>query len=271
MSLAVGVAAAVGAGAGYLIATYKKEKTSGTITIGYWKIRGLAAGLRMMCYYKKQPFMDQAYGDDAAEEWFGKNKPALQGKNALMNLPYIVDGESVITQSNSCLLYLGRKLGIDLPAHFDHNHQALDQIMDLRNDTMKIVYPFGSVKTKDEFPGALKTHMEKSVATHFGKLEGFCLGPYVCGAEPQSSDFHLFEMFDQHLTMCKETGIDFDFSKYPALQAQHAAMKAQPALAAYFSSDAYAKYAFNNPKFAHFVGSGFESFGPTQNTLSSKS
>ena len=29
-----------------------------------------------------------------------------------------------------------------------HNHMALDQLMDLRNDTMKIVYPFANVVTK---------------------------------------------------------------------------------------------------------------------------
>ena len=28
-----------------------------------------------------------------------------------------------------------------------HNHMALDQLMDLRNDTMKIVYPFANVVT----------------------------------------------------------------------------------------------------------------------------
>ena len=109
-------------------------------------------------------------------------------------------------------------------------------------------------------------------------------------------------MFDQHMAMCKEKGITFDFSKYPALQAQHAALKArrpslppsaswpalrkaesgwrraapwsalqaEPALAAYFASDFYTKYAFNNPMPpAHFVGSGFGSgpFGPTTETL----
>ena len=35
-----------------------------------------------------------------------------------------------------------------------HNHMALDQLMDLRNDTMKIVYGFGGV-TKEGFPAAL--------------------------------------------------------------------------------------------------------------------
>ena len=95
----------------------------------------------MMCYYKKQSFVDKAYGDDAKAQWFGKDKPALQKKNGLMNLPHVIDGETVITQSNSCLLYLGRKLGIDLPQYIDHNHQALDQIMDLRNDSAPLWAP----------------------------------------------------------------------------------------------------------------------------------
>jgi glutathione S-transferase len=249
------------------------RETCGTITIGYWKIRGLAAALRMMCYYKKHSFCDKAYGDDAKAQWFGKEKPALQKKNGLMNLPYVIDGEAVITQSNSCLLYLGRKLGIDLPQHLDHNHQALDQIMDLRNDTMKIVYPFGAIKTRAEFPEALVKHMDSCAAGHFAKLNAHCVGPFMCGPQPQSADFHCFEMFDQHMTMCKEMGITFDFSKYPALQAQHAAIKAEPTLAAYFASDFYTKYAFNNPMPpTHFVGSGYGSgpFGPTKETLVSK-
>tara|TARA_B100000795_G_scaffold267204_1_gene251591 strand:- start:1081 stop:1527 length:447 start_codon:yes stop_codon:yes gene_type:complete len=92
----------------------------GTITIGYWKIRGLAAPLRMMCFYKGQPFVSKAYGDDANKAWFGSEKKRLKDNNALINLPYVIEGptaadptETVITQSNSCLLYLGKRLGID--------------------------------------------------------------------------------------------------------------------------------------------------------------
>ena len=58
-----------------------------------------------------------------------------------------------------------KRLGIDKEECFFQNHQALDQTMDLRNDTMKIVYPFGAVKTKEEFPAALEKHME-SAAGH---------------------------------------------------------------------------------------------------------
>ena len=132
-----------------------KSGTSGdfTPTLGYWKIRGLAAAPRMMFFYKSKPFVNKAYGEDAATAWFGGDKAALNPTNSLINLPYVKDGETTVTQSNSVLLYIGKRLGIDKEEHFFKNHQVLDQTMDLRNDVMKIVYPFGgAVNTPEEFP-----------------------------------------------------------------------------------------------------------------------
>lgn len=272
MALVIPVAAAaVGAAVGYILATKKPSLSSATspgqiLTLGYWKIRGLCAPLRMMMYYAGVPFISKSYGEDAKTEWFGKAKEDVKKRNSLANLPYIIDGDTVVTQSNSCLLYLGKRLGIDQPEHFLHNHQALDQVMDLRNDTMKIVYGFAGV-TKEGFPAALAKHMGGGAATHLAKLEGFVVGPFVCGETPQSADFHLFEMLDQHLSMCAETeGVaPLELAKYPKLQAQHAAMRSHPKLQKYFGSDFHAKYAFNNAMYTHFKGSGFGDgpFGPT--------
>merc|ERR1711988_443991 len=125
-----------------------------------------------------------------------------------MNLPYIIDGETVITQSNTCLLYIGQKLGIDSQECFFHNHTVLDQAMDLRNDLMKVVYPFGAVKSKEEFPEAFKKHAGSSMTNNFTKLEGFRKGPYMCGAAPQSGDFALFEMLDQHSIVAAALGME---------------------------------------------------------------
>ena len=108
-------------------------------TLGYWKIRGLAAACRMMFFYKGQKFTNKAYGEDAPAKWHGGEKVELITKNSMMNLPYIIDGETIVTQSNSCLLYLGKKLGLDKEEFFFHNHQVIDQTMDLRNDLMKII------------------------------------------------------------------------------------------------------------------------------------
>ena len=142
--------------------------------------------------------------------------------------------------------------------------QAMDQAMDLRNDVMGIVYPFSKVKSKDDFPDALKTHMESCGKTHLTKLEGFCVGPYMCGPEPQSSDFHIFEIIEHHMAMCEEKGIPFDMASYPKLKELHAKIKADPKLASYFRSDSYS-YSFNNPMYTHFNGKQFcGTFGPTE-------
>jgi len=235
-------------------------------TFGYWKIRGLAAACRMMFFYKKQKFIDKSYGEDAKDAWFGKDKPTLAAKNSLINLPYIEDSDSVVTQSNSCLVYLGQKLGVDKPEFFIDNHMALDQTIDLRNDLMKICYgPAGK-----DFKKALEGHMG-GAATHLKKLNSFCHGPYMCGKLMQSADFHVFEMLDQHITMCKEMGVVFDLGAYPKLAGLHATVMSDPELATYFASPFYTKYAFNNAMYANFVGSGYEAaggkFGPSTTQL----
>ncbi len=107
---------------------------------------------------------------------------------------------------------------------------------------MKIVYPFaGVVKSKEDFPEGAKKHIEQA-KSHFAKLESFCKGTYMCGAAPQSGDFALFEMIDEHVSICKSLGIDNVIAEYPKLAALHAAMFAEPSLAKYFASDAYVKW-----------------------------
>jgi len=233
-------------------------------TIGYHKIRGLGAPLRMMMYYKSANHLNVGYGADMKEAWFGGAKPQLAEKNSCINLPYIVDGDNVITQSNTCCLYLGKKLGIDTEDVFFLNHTVLDQTMDLRNDLMKVVYPFGSVKTKEEFPAAAEDHLEGSTKANFTKLEGLCKGPYMCGAAPQSGDFALFEMLDQHKSIGESVGKPDILDQFPKLKALHAAMKGEASLVKYFEADVYTNWAQNNGLFTHFTGQGSDfEYGPT--------
>jgi glutathione S-transferase len=238
-----------------------------TFTFGYHKIRGLAAPLRMMFYYKEQSFTDVAYGSDMATTWFSRDKPDLLKKNSLINLPYIVDGENTITQSTTCMLYLGKKLGIDEEKNFFHNHAVLDQAMDLRNDLMKVVYPFaGIVKNKAEFPAGAKKHLEGSAKPHLTKLEGFCKEPFMCGESPQSGDFQVFEMLDQHQSICKSIGEPDILDSFPKMKKLHESMKAVPTLSRYFQSPSYKDFAQNNGLYAVFTGKG-DDFNYTETTV----
>ena len=45
---------------------------------------------------------------DGIKNWFQEDKPVLLKKNAMMNLPYIVDGDFVLTQTDPIINYLGR-------------------------------------------------------------------------------------------------------------------------------------------------------------------
>ncbi|KAL1528647.1 hypothetical protein AB1Y20_009985 [Prymnesium parvum] len=234
-------------------------------TLAYWKIRGLGAPIRMMMYYKGQKFTLKSYGEDSSQEYFATDKPLLAEKHPLINLPYLVDGDVVVTQSNTTGLYVGKMLGIDSDEFWVKNHTVLDQTYDLRNDVIGLVYPSIKGVTLEKFPEALEKHMNGSAKNHFSKLEKYCTGPYMCGAKPQTCDFFLFEILDQQIIMCKETNVAFPFEEYPKLMAMHAAMKAEPALAAYFAADIYTKYPMNNPMAkTNFAGSGFDgNFGPT--------
>jgi len=223
-------------------------------TIGYHAIRGLAAPLRMMMFYKEKAFTNEAFGSDLTEKWFGAKKPELLAKNSCINLPYIIDGDTVVTQSNTCMLYLGGKLGIDKPQNMVRNHTVLDQTMDLRNALMLIVYPFGAIKTKDGFAEGAGKHIDGDMTGNFTKLEGFCVGPFMCGAEPQSGDFHVWEMIDQHKIIAEGIGKEPFFDKFPKLAALHAAMVAIPSVQKYLASEYYAKYYHNNGLMTHFSG-----------------
>lgn len=235
-------------------------------TLGYHKIRGLGAHLRMMFYYKGQKFSNVAYGADMMETWHAGKKTELVKLNACINLPYIIDGDVVVTQSNTCTVYLGQRLGIDAPEDFVANHTVIDQAHDLRNNLMEVVYPqpVGHTETHGEFPEAARKHMAGPVKAHFTKLEGFCKGPYMCGDKPQSGDFHVFEMLDQHESLAKSLDEASVLEQFPKLAALHAAMKAEPSLAKYFEADCYAHWATNGPLIAHFTDkpADFE-YGPT--------
>jgi hypothetical protein len=81
-------------------------------------VSSIGAPLRMMVMYSDRPLNCICYdcGVDAdgsfeGDSWFSI-KDSLKGINPLINLPYVIDGKMIITQSNACFQYLGRILSM---------------------------------------------------------------------------------------------------------------------------------------------------------------
>lgn len=73
---------------------------------------------RMMVMYAGNPLVAMNYcckskadGGYDLSSWYSV-KPELRELNPLINLPYVKDGDKLITQTNACLQYLGRKLNM---------------------------------------------------------------------------------------------------------------------------------------------------------------
>lgn len=186
------------------------------ITVGYWKIRGLAAPLRMLLTFVGAKYTSAVYAVHPKEgggwdtsEWFSV-KPALVEKNPFMNLPYVIDEEAdlVLTQSNPCLLYLARKYNLagKTPLETVYVDQGLQnrvslliiqvvaQAFDLRNDAVELWYG----KPAEEVEKKMQSHYYQN---HYKKFEAWLTmhgTKFTVGDSLTAGDFALWEMLDAH-------------------------------------------------------------------------
>ena len=81
------------------------------VTLGYWQIRGLSERIRMLLEYVGIPYDEVKYTGETRDKWFSEDKPELLKKNAASNLPYLLDGDKVISESDAIQIYIVHKSG----------------------------------------------------------------------------------------------------------------------------------------------------------------
>nr|ABS32298.1 glutathione S-transferase class mu [Cyphoma gibbosum] len=212
-------------------------------TLAYWKIRGLAQPMRLLLNYAGEKFEDKQYeqGDApgfSVEEWT-KEKFSL-GLD-FPNLPYYIDGDIKITQSNAILRYIANKHNLmgKTPKEKAQVDMMLENAMDLRNGVVKMAYNKDYEKMIKEYEPKCKEILagyEKWLSSHkwFG-----CDTVTV-------ADFPMYELLDQHRLMIKDVLVP-----YPNITKFMAAFEALPAIKAYMASDKFMKRPINN-KIASF-------------------
>ena len=73
-----------------------------TITLGYWGVKGVSQQLRYLMEFLGINYTQKLYSDP--KEWFEKDKPSL--KCDFPNLPYIIDGNYILTEHLAIVTYL---------------------------------------------------------------------------------------------------------------------------------------------------------------------
>jgi len=77
---------------------------SSKVVLGYWNIRGFSEPIRMLLEYLDIPYVEEKYKE--IEEWLPKKQ---SGVMQFPNLPYLIDGDLTLTESEAILAYLAIK------------------------------------------------------------------------------------------------------------------------------------------------------------------
>jgi glutathione S-transferase len=80
-----------------------------TVTIGYWKIRGLAQPIRLLLSYTETLFQEVQYEFQNREQWMEQDKKNLGFD--FPNLPYLIDGDFKLTESAAIAKYIIKRSG----------------------------------------------------------------------------------------------------------------------------------------------------------------
>merc|ERR1712212_199389 len=193
--------------------------TEMVLEIGYWKIRGLVGGIRVLLEHVGEEWKETMYeahlkqGADPNDfsqwdrsEWTNmKSTPEFQNKFAFPNLPWMKDGDVCISQSTAILKYVARKhnVGQTLTAtEAWRTDLAADQITDVRSGFVGLCYGF-----RTPFDKRVE-YCENTLKPQLKQLNAFMANnKFVAGETLTYVDFMFWEIMD-HMYRFDQTLFD---------------------------------------------------------------
>ncbi|CEM22076.1 unnamed protein product [Vitrella brassicaformis CCMP3155] len=213
------------------------------VVLGYWDIRGLAQPCRLLLEYSNVPFEDKKYALEATPEGGWSAKSWLDVKHTLgvefSNLPYMIDGDVKISQTNAIMRHICRNYNPKLLGEGPHEMARVDMcadvVMDYRNTIVKVAY---GPDFDTNFKAWVETTMSKFLkcfSDHLADKE------WLVGKQITFPDFHLYELLDQTRLMKKDA-----LDEYGNLKAYCDRFEALPAISSYMKSSRFMARPVNN-------------------------
>ncbi|NXX45712.1 GSTM2 transferase, partial [Tricholaema leucomelas] len=171
------------------------------LTLGYWDIRGLAHGIRMLLEYTETPYQEKRYvfGPAPDFDWSDWTKEKQNLGLDFPNLPYLIDGPVKLTQSNAILRYIARKHNM-----CGETEQEKAYVDMLENHFMDFQTRIGDLCYSPDFEKLKPAYLEQLL----GKLQELSrfLGSrkWFVGDKLTYVDFVAYDVLDQHRVLAPE-------------------------------------------------------------------
>uniref|UniRef100_A0A8C5M111 glutathione transferase n=1 Tax=Leptobrachium leishanense TaxID=445787 RepID=A0A8C5M111_9ANUR len=207
--------------------------------LGYWDIRGLTNPIRLLLEYTETPYEEKLYVSGEApnfdlSQW-------LDEKETLgldfPNLPYLIDGDVKLTQSNTILRYIASKHGMCGDTEKEKLYVSLieNQTMDFRMGLVSITYNPQFETLKGPYLEKLPIALQR-ISKFLGDRQWFA------GDKITFVDFVVYDVLDQH-HMLEPTCLQ----NFQNLQDFITRFEALPSIVAYMKSPRFIKTPINGP------------------------
>lgn len=124
-----------------------------TVTIGYWRLRGLAQPIRLLLAYTETPFQEVVYDFAEKQRWFDEDKKNIGFD--FPNIPYLIDGELKLTESSAIMKYLVKRSGKnELLGKNLQDEGSVESILGVENDILNEMRKLLAVKENVEIAKA---------------------------------------------------------------------------------------------------------------------
>ncbi|ODM89120.1 Glutathione S-transferase Mu 2 [Orchesella cincta] len=166
------------------------------VQLAYWDIRGLAQPIRLLLEYTGTEWEDKLYACGPAPDfdkscWFPiKESLGLD----FPNLPYLIDGDVKLSQTQAILRYIARKNGL----------LGADDTEAMKADLVAAEWadfnaPFVGMCYSPDFAKLKPVYLSESLPVKLKRFSAF-LGeqPYFAGKNITFADFLMYEALDQH-------------------------------------------------------------------------
>ena len=202
---------------------------------GYWYFKARGHAIRILLAYLQMDVVETTF--NTPQEWAAKKKDLSESLSCpFPNLPYLLDGDQVITEMPAVANAIVNKANrYEMTGKSQNDKVLYTSMISVCNDLFN-VWKKMLGKTKEEVYASWDDTVNKEIKP---KLEGFCK---ILGSKPfllyyiSFADIYLYHIADLFELVCHHTGVKHPFKDHPQLVTLRNSISSIPSIKSFISS-----------------------------------